>query len=66
MPAEQNYHVTEQELLADMEALKAFCCYVDGIPFNLITDHKPDTLLDTQRTALQLHMGLQTRRNKCG
>ena len=50
VPAEQNYHVTEQEVLADMEALKAFCCYVDGIPFNLINDQKPDTLLDTQPT----------------
>ena len=50
VPAEQNYHITEQELLAVMEALKAFRCYVDGIPFNLITDHKPNTFLDSQPT----------------
>ena len=48
--AEQNYHITEQELLADIEALKAFWCYVDGIPFNLVTDHIPNTFLDTQPT----------------
>ena len=45
--AEQNYSITEQELFAVMEALKAFCCYIDGIPFNLITDHKPNTFLPT-------------------
>ena len=32
VPAEQNYHITEQELLAVIDALKAFLCYVDGIP----------------------------------
>ena len=50
VPAEQNYSITEQELFAVMEALKAFCCYIDGIPFNLITDHKLNTFLDTQPT----------------
>ena len=40
----------EQELLAVLEALKAFRCYVDGIPFNLVTNRKPDTFLDTQPT----------------
>ena len=48
--AEQNYHITEQELLAVIEALKAFRTYVDDIPFNLVTDHNPDTFLDTQPT----------------
>ena len=52
VPAEQNYHMTEQELLAVIEALKAFRCNVDDIhiPFNLVTDHKPNTFLDTQPT----------------
>ncbi len=50
VPAEQYYHMTEQELLAVIEALKAFRCYVDGIPFNLVTNRKPDTFLDTQPT----------------
>ena len=49
-PAEQNYHITEQELLAVMEALKVFRCYLDGIEFNIVTDHKPNTFLDSQPT----------------
>ncbi len=48
VPAEQNNHITEQELLAVFKALKAFWCYADGIPFNLVTDHNPNTFLDTQ------------------
>ncbi len=48
VPAEQNHHFTEQELLAVIEALKAFRCYVDGIPFDLVTDHKPNIFLGTQ------------------
>ncbi len=70
--AEQNYHMTEQEMLAVIEALKAFCCYVDGIPCNLITAHQPNTCLDTNlhcssnrlaavNTALQFHMGISGR-----
>ena len=50
VPAEQNYHITEQELLAVMEALKAVCCYIAGSLFILITDHKPNNFLDTQPT----------------
>ena len=50
VPAEQNNSIAEQELFAVMEALKAFCCYIDGIPFNLSTGHKPNTFLDTQPT----------------
>lgn len=48
--AEQNYPITELELLAVIEALKAFWCYVDGIPFNLISNNKPNTFFDTQPT----------------
>ena len=48
LPAEKNYHVTEQELLPVIEALRSFRYYVDGVHFNLITDHKPNTYLDTQ------------------
>ena len=43
----------EQELLAVIEALRAFRCYVNGAHFNLITDHKPNTSLDTQPTLSQ-------------
>ena len=47
---EKNYHVTEQKLLAVIEALGAFRCHIDGVHFDLITDHKPNTYLDTQPT----------------
>ena len=50
LPAEKNYHDTEQELLAVIEAVRAFRCYVDGVQFTLITDHKSNTHLDTQLT----------------
>ena len=50
VPAEQDYHITEQELLADIKALKAFWCYIDGTPFNLFSGHKPNTFLDAQPT----------------
>ena len=74
VPAERNYHVTEQELLAVIDALKAFRCYVDGVPVILVTDHKPHTFVTTQPTlfrrqtcwseylqgSCRLHMGIQT------
>ena len=44
IPAERNYH----NLLAVVEALKTFRSDVDGVHSNLITDHKPNTFLDTQ------------------
>ena len=50
LPAEKNYHVFEQELLAVFEALRVFRCYLDGVHCTLITDHKPNTYLDTQPT----------------
>ena len=50
LPAEQKYYITEQDLLAVMEALKACRSFVNDMPFNLITDHKPNTFLDTQAT----------------
>ena len=42
--------MTEQELLAVIEALKAFWCCIDVKPFDLIADHQPNTFLDTQPT----------------
>ena len=50
MPAEQHHHITEQELLAVMEALKVLAATLMAFPFNLITDHKPNIFLDTQPT----------------
>ena len=52
IPAEKNYH----NLLAVVEALKTFRCYVDGVHFNLITDHKPNTFLDTQPNLLNCYI----------
>ena len=47
--AECNYVVTEQELLATVEALRVFRCYLlSGKQFNLVTDNQPNTFLQTQ------------------
>ena len=47
--AERNYVVTEQELLATVEALRVFRCYLlSGQHFNLVTDNRPNTFLQTQ------------------
>ena len=49
--AERNYVVTEQELLATVEALRVFRCYLlSGQQFNLVTDNKPNTFLEMQPT----------------
>lgn len=47
---ERNYVNHEQELLAAISALKVFRCYLLGNHFDLITDNKPNTYLDTQPT----------------
>ena len=47
--AERNYVVTEQELLATVEALRVFRCYLlSGQQFNLVTDNRPNTFLQAQ------------------
>ena len=47
--AERNYVVTEQELLATVEALRVFRCYLlSGKQFNLVTDNRPNNFLQTQ------------------
>ena len=38
-PAERNYPVHEQEMLAIVLALRAWRCYVEGTPFTVHTDH---------------------------
>ena len=49
--AERNYVVTERELLATVEALRVFRCYLlSGQQFNLVTDNQPNTFLQTQPT----------------
>lgn len=48
IPAELNYTTTEQELLASVHALQAWRCYLEGTKFTLVTDHCPNTYLQTQ------------------
>ena len=44
--AERTYVVTEQELLATIEALRVFRCYLmSGKQFNLVTNNRPNTFL---------------------
>ena len=47
--AEGNYFVTEQELLATIEALHVFrCSLLSGKQFDLVTDYRSNTVLQTQ------------------
>lgn len=48
--AEQNYTVTEQELLAVVHALTVWRCYLEGVTFRLVTDHNPNTFFQTMPT----------------
>jgi Reverse transcriptase (RNA-dependent DNA polymerase)/RNase H-like domain found in reverse transcriptase/Integrase zinc binding domain/Chromo (CHRromatin Organisation MOdifier) domain/Retroviral aspartyl protease/Integrase core domain/Retrotransposon gag protein/Zinc knuckle len=48
-PAEQNYPVGEQELLAVVHALTLWRCYLEGVHFRVITDHNPNTFLPTMQ-----------------
>jgi hypothetical protein len=47
-PPEQNYTVTEQEMLGVDHALKTWRCYLEGSDFTVVTDHCPNTFFDTQ------------------
>jgi hypothetical protein len=50
-PAELNYTVGEQELLAVIRALQVWRCYLEGAPkFKVITDHNPLVYMNTQNT----------------
>jgi hypothetical protein len=46
-PAERNYPVGEQELLAVMHALRVWRCYLGGVHFSVTTDHNPNVYLPT-------------------
>jgi hypothetical protein len=53
-PAEQNYTVTEQEMLSPaIHALKTWRCYLEGSDFTVVTDHCPNTFFDTQARTCQ-------------
>ena len=47
--AECNYHIGEQELLAVVHAMRAWCCYLEGVQCTVVTDHNPVTYLQIQR-----------------
>jgi hypothetical protein len=47
-PAEQNYKVTEQDMLGVIRALKTWRCYLEASDFTFVTDHCPNTLFDTK------------------
>ena len=50
-PAEVNYTVGEQELLAVVNALHVWRCYLEGAPtFQVVTDHNPLVYFHTQTT----------------
>ena len=46
--AERNYPVHEQELLAVIQAIREWKCYLDGQKFKIITDHKSLIYLQKQ------------------
>ena len=47
-PAEKNWSTTEQELYAVINALKNWRCYLEGVPFTVVTDHNPLIFLQSQ------------------
>jgi hypothetical protein len=46
--AEKKWTTTEQELWAVVHALKVWRCYLEGLPFSVITDHNPNIYFQTQ------------------
>lgn len=49
--AEKNYTVSEKELLAVKRALEKWRCYLEGCNgLTVVTDHKPNTFMNTQLT----------------
>jgi len=48
-PAEKNYSTEDRELLAIIQGLKLFRCYLEGSPCTLITDHNPLRYFDTKK-----------------
>jgi hypothetical protein len=46
--AEQNYTTTEREILAVVHALRVWRCYLEGVYFEVETDHKCNTFFQSQ------------------
>ena len=47
--AEVKWTTSEQELWAVIHALKTWRCYLEGLPFKVITDHNPNIYFQTQK-----------------
>ena len=47
--AEVKWTTTEQELWAVIHALKTWRCYLEGVPFTVVTDHNPNIYFQTQK-----------------
>ena len=48
LPAETRYGTGEQELLAVVHAMRTWRCYLEGVKSVVVTDHNPNTYLQTQ------------------
>ena len=48
LPAERNYPGGEQELLAVIHALTVWRCYLEGVKCTVVTDHSPNTFLQSK------------------
>ena len=44
---ELNYSATDIEMLGVIAALREWRCYLEGRPFTIVTDHEPNTYLDS-------------------
>ena len=51
-PAERNYGVGEQELLAVIDAMRTWRCYLEGVSADMLTVDNPLTYLQTQNCAV--------------
>ena len=53
-PAEQKLATHEKELLAIIHALDHWRCYLEGVEFDVITDHQSLKYINTQPTLSRL------------
>ncbi len=48
-PTEAKWSATEQETLGVVYHLEKWRCYLEGVPFTVVTDHQPNTWFASQR-----------------